>query len=385
MSGPYEYRSTQPELSSSSPLHNLQGLSSSPPISPGSPTPAYRRSGALPPGTGGGVPSAGQPASRTNTLGSPTTSNPHPFSGSAKASLSSHPSFGKGQLRSKHLRNSPQPPSGVGQNGRGWVLPSASSQDGLGPLPRRAGVESVLEQHFHDSSDDNPSSDDPSSLFSLHSSHDGPARSSQISEHAPDGAPFGLGIPDLLARDSMRHSSMSSVTSGSTVKTTAPAPTTSTANLLGAPFGGAPPSPSQGRSSRVRTFSRIHSSSQDPFSAGAGSSVLTPGVVGGKASPRANRAVQRRKLTGSSPRQLSRSDMLASSQQSSLYEEETGPDGRVGMSDSDGDEELGGEGFDHWDRPVSRSPMQTKRPPAFDWQSRIDTAFEMADGALRLE
>jgi hypothetical protein len=136
MGAPFHYRNAIPDLSSSSPLHSMMALSSSPPLSPQSPTPQRNTASS---------------STRRNYFHSPTPSNPHPFSGSAKASLGSHPSSGKDQVRSKHLRSDPDKAASAGH--KSWALPLA------GPGANLLGREEAFEQHFFDSSDDASSSD----------------------------------------------------------------------------------------------------------------------------------------------------------------------------------------------------------------------------------
>lgn len=252
MAGQLDYRSGQPELSSSSPLTNLHDLSSSDPISPGSPSPAYRRS------TGA---NASLGTVRPNAFLSPNNSHPDPFSANAKASPNSHPSFGKDQLRAKHLRNSPQPAiSGATAT---WALSDAKG--------RGVDQHSEVFGRFFDSSDDNPSSDEPS-MFSVVRDA---SPSSLSSFQGSSGRRTGLGIQE----------------SGPLV--------------LGEPFQ-MPTSPTLGKKSRARPFERTQSSTQDPFSATGGSARLPPLHARNQGSPRSQPAGQRRRLVGTSPKKLSR-------------------------------------------------------------------------------
>ncbi|PWN37120.1 uncharacterized protein FA14DRAFT_170008 [Meira miltonrushii] len=269
MSNPLAYRSSRPELSSSSPLANLQDLSSSEPLSPGSPTPAFRRSIGSASTTAtltsldSSYDSSQNRSKRTNAfLLSPNNSHPDPFSGNAKASPNSHPSFGKDQMRAKHLRNSP--------NANALFATTSSS-------PSWQRDDQILGRHFHDSSDDHPSSDDVGE-FSLGKS---------TSNAGWEGA--GLGIRDSSLMPGQDASS-----------------------VLGAAFQ-EPTSPTLGKKPRARTFERTQSSSHDPFSAIGGSSIRPPHSSSSadrsyptEGSPRAQVIRQRRRLAGSSPQQLTR-------------------------------------------------------------------------------
>jgi len=299
MGAPLNYRNAIPDLSSSSPLHSMISLSSSPPISPQSPTPR-----------------------RNNSIHSPTTSNPHPFSGSTKASLGSHPSFGKGQVRSKHLRGDPNKAAAAGHTS--WAL---SASKGADLLAR----EEALEQHFFDSSDDNPSSDwsiaiDPKSTSTAASS---------LQNAVPH---IGLGIDSSIK-----------VGSGSDSHSLRPG--------LGEAFQ-EPTSPSMGRRVKLkaRTFSRTQTSSKDPFSAGAGSaSIGTP-----NGSPKDHRESQKRRLTGSSPKKLSRSTHTTRF--------------TVNSSDDSSDE-----GLPPWEQMVEKSNKSS-----VNWTSIVERVFEDVDGYIEL-
>lgn len=313
MDGHLGYRSSRAEISSSSPLQNFQSLSSSPPLSPGSPTPAHRTT------------SRSSVIRQGQALTSPSSSHTDPFSGSAKALPSSHPSFGKGQLRLKHLRNSPNVKS---KQDNVAVLSEA-----IEPLYQRQ-RDNVLEQHFLDSSDDNPTSDDPS-IWSQ--SHATALPSSQSSIHALHGAQLGLGIQDLTEREQ-------------------------NTSLLAAPFIDS--TPSQNKGTRVRTFSRAQSSSKDPFSAGSGSSIFAPATE--HESPRAHHTSQRRRLTGSSPKKLSRARKRI-----------LGED--IDMVDSEDSAE---DGVSAWNQ-YTRSP-RANECTSVSWQAEVNKVFEKVDGKIEL-
>lgn len=300
MGAPLSYRNAVPELSSSSPLQSMASLSSSPPLSPQSPTPQRRATALL----------------------EPTTSNPHPFSGSAKAAMGSHPSFDKYELRPKHMRGSAERPPTVPSTHSTWAL----SGNRGGPILRK---EEALEQHFYDSSDDNPSSDGVGSWApSL-----GQSYSSLLPNERSSASAVGLGI-DAIGRDSRGDTG---------------APT-----QLGEAFQESG-SPSMGRKARVRTFSRTQSSSKDPFSAGAGSSMSMNALVPSPSSrpPTA----QRRRLTGSSPRKLSRATQMS---------------GFGGGSSESSDE-----GLSAWEQ---KAPA----PTAVDWNTVVEQVFERVDGNMEL-
>lgn len=311
MGPPLYYRNAIPDLSSSSPLHNMTALSSSPPISPHSPTPQSR--------------------TLTRPLDSPSSSNPHPFSGSAKAGIHSHPSFGRDQLRSKHLRGSPEKAAAAGD--KTWVLtagPSSSSRahaSALAASNERQGrlIEDALEQHFFDSSDDNPSSDWNDAMD--HTSSTAPTSIQSATSR------IGLGIDSSTATDSeMRGTSHATYGLGTAFQEHTPIPFTLP------------------RKAKVRTFSRTQSSSQDPFSAGAGTS-HTPGDQ----SPRSQRQTQRRRLTGSSPKKLTRS--------------------RFDKAPSDNSSD---EGLAPWEE------MQPKISTGIDWSNIVEQVFEKVDGSIEL-
>lgn len=306
MGDSFKYRNAIPhEMSSSSPLHNMIALSSSPPLSPQSPTLA--RSNA-------NINTSSRPSA---FLQSPVSSNNNdPFAGNSKASLSSHPSFGKDQLRSKHIRGSPQKAAQAGF--KTWVLPSANATSRIDDNHRLA-IDETLEQHFFDSSDDNPSSDwsNPASTAA-----------SSMQTTIPS---YGLGIEASSSQD--QYHSLG----------------------LGEAFQ-EPGSPSFGRKARVRTFSRTQSSSKDPFSGNGGSSSF-PNV---EASPRFHqRQSQKRRLTGSSPKKLSRSSQ--NSQFNNISSDES----------SD-------EGLAPWEQMIS------ERTSGVNWSSVVEQVFEKVDGSIDL-
>lgn len=299
MGDSFTYRNATPsDLSSSSPLHNMISLSSSPPLSPQSPTLSRNHA---------------KTTRKSAFFQSPVSSNNDPFAGNSKASLSSHPSFGKDQLRFKHVRGSPEKAAQAGL--KTWVLPPAAAATSTVTQIRcdnRLVIDQTLEQHFFDSSDDNPSSSDWSSTAA-----------SSMQTTIPS---FGLGIED------QQHSLG-----------------------LGEAFQ-EPGSPSLGRKSRVRTFSRIQSSSsKDPFS-GNGSSSFT----NLEASPRIHRQSQRRRLTGSSPKKLSRS--LQNSQFNNISSDESSSD----------------EGLAPWEQMVS------EKKSGVNWGNIVEQVFEKVDGSIEL-
>jgi hypothetical protein len=320
MVAPLDYRSAIPDLSSSSPLHNLTSLSSSPPLSPQSPTPLRSQS-----------------ATRPNGLRSPITSNPDPFSGNAKAaSLASHPRFGKDQLRSKHLRHDPVKAGLAGL--KTWVLPASAAASAAVAATQsgqeQQAIDDALHQHFFDSSDDNPSSD-----WSVGGNSVSTAPSSM--PNVAPGNGIGLGIEG--------ESSNSSAAVG----------------LMG--FGEAfqdGGSPSIGRKTRVRTFSRTQSSSKDPFS--ASSSSFNSAALE-SASPGTNRQSQRRRLTGSSPKKLSRTFKSSSSHFNNISSDDS----------SGGDDAL--PAWEERER-VSEKPMLG----GFNWNTVIEQVFEKVDGSIEL-
>ncbi|UZJ57021.1 hypothetical protein CBS101457_006341 [Exobasidium rhododendri] len=285
----------------------MVSLSSSPPLSPQSPTPLRASS-----------------STRPHHLISPTTSNPHPFSGSAKASLGSHPSFGRDQLRSKHFRSDPEKAAAAGY--KSWVLPPPNKRD-ANLLAR----EEALEQHFFDSSDEAASSDWSAAAIQRSAS----TAASSLQNVIPS---IGLGIDSSLAVGSSSASQS-------------------------LPYGLAeafnePTSPSLGRKVKLkaRTFSRTQTSSKDPFSAGAGSASNAL-----NASPRGQRDTQRRRLTGSSPTKLSRDA------QSSSF----GPHSSDDSSD---------EGLPAWEQSVAK-PSKLK---SVDWSLVVERVFEDVDGYIEL-
>lgn len=304
MGAPLNFRNAVPDLSSSSsPLHSLVSLSSSPPISPQSPTPLRTNSSA------------------TRHLISPTTSNPHPFSGSAKASLNSHPSFGKDQLRSKHLRGSPDKAAAAGH--KSWALSGTTTTS----------RDDAFEQHFFDSSDDAPSSDWSAAAISQSKS----TAPSSFPNEAESHVGLGIGPSIEVGRSFHSHPLQPN---------------------LGEPFQ-EPTSPTMGRNVKLkaRTFTRAQTSSRDPFSAGAGSGSNT--FVTQNASPRVQRDSQRRRLTGSSPKKLSRAT-------------QTGQFGRH-TSDDSSDEAL-----PPWEQKVP----STKN--SVSWTSVVERVFEDVNGYIEL-
>lgn len=339
MSNPLGYRSSRPELSSSSPLANLQDLSSSEPLSPGSPTPAFRRSlgsgstTATLTSLDSSYDSSQSHPTRPNTfLLSPNNSHPDPFSANAKASPNSHPSFGKDQLRAKHLRNSP--------NTNPLFSTTSSS-------PSWQRDDQVLGRHFHDSSDDHPSSDDVGG-YSLGNGPETFAAKSIIKSRLQG---TGLGI-----RDSSMNSHQTE------------------AKVLGTAFQ-EPTSPTLGKKPRARTFERTQSSSHDPFSAIGGSSIRpsanhsadrTNPVDG---SPRAQVIRQRRRLAGSSPQQLTRIGGKFSNQSQN-------------GNGSDSDEQP----MRSWERVVSGSYLQQQQQnQAVNIPQAINNMMEKGEHILNLE
>jgi hypothetical protein len=304
---PLDYRSGVPDLSSSSPLHNLAALSSSPPLSPQSPTLSRSQSS----------------TSRPNAFLSPISSNPDPFSGSAKAISANHPSFGKDQLRSKHLRADPVK---AGQAGlKTWALPTTSSIRRRDNGQEQIAIDEALQQHFFDSSDDNPSSDWSIGAMDF-------ATSSSVST-----APSSMLVPSV----GLGIAAESSMTSNAGLR-------------LGEAFQEGGGSPSIGRkASRVRTFSRTQSSSKDPFGASFNE-------VASSHSPKSsNRQTQRRRLTGTSPRKLSRAQF-----QSISSDDENSPE----------------EGLPAWEQFVYEKPMSA----AFSWDKVVEQVFEKVDGSIDL-
>ncbi|MCO5596233.1 hypothetical protein L7F22_050293 [Adiantum nelumboides] len=334
MSNPLGYRSSRPELSSSSPLANLQDLSSSEPLSPGSPTPAFRRS------LGSGsttatltslessYESSQNRSKRSNAfLLSPNNSHPDPFSGNAKASPNSHPSFGKDQLRAKHLRNSPSSTKAL------FATTSSS--------PSWQRDDQILGRHFHDSSDDHPSSDDVGGVLQINTSK------------SASGARWegtGLGIRDPSFKSSQDASS-----------------------LLGAAFQ-EPTSPTLGKKPRARTFERTQSSSHDPFSAIGGSSIRPSNSSSSsnptEGSPRAQVIRQRRRLAGSSPQQLTRVGGKFASNHAQ------------NGNGSDSDEQQPNRS---WERVVSGSYLQQQQHQAIDIPQSISNMMEKGEHILNLE
>ncbi|PWN89786.1 hypothetical protein FA10DRAFT_97449 [Acaromyces ingoldii] len=286
-------------------------------------------------------------SSSSSRLLSPTlSSNSDPFSGSAKASLQSHPSFSKEELRSKHLARH-FGPLAAGASASASHLASRIDVD------RRR--DDALASHFVDSSDDAPySSDDAAAATAAR------PLENQQHQHNHQPIPFVIGLGLGQDEDVSELPTLWNHLQQHQAQRAAAA--ASSSQGLAAGLGEAFQEPRA--KARARTFSRTQSSNTDPFSAGAGSG--SQQAAASTSSPRASssRPKKKERPVGTSPKKLTRARHTVM---------------RGGGVDDGGFESSEG------DEAVPQPWEQLAPPRAVDWDEVVNHVFEKTDGRINLE